>query len=94
MRQNFLLEACGALLGLFVDRVIGIVEVGSEDIVPPLSSIEMQSVELIEGEFDHDGRAMCAIDAPAIVRAIEALDSLGGGAASNGAPASRQGGGR
>jgi len=84
----------GALLGLFVDRVLGIVEVNGQDIVAPLSSIEMQSVELIEGEFDHDERAMCAIDVPAIVRAVEALHSMAGVGPVNGvAGTAHQGGG-
>jgi purine-binding chemotaxis protein CheW len=72
-------DAKGALLGMLVDGVLGISEVSSQDIVPALGAVEMQTVGFIEGEFDYQGRPICVIDAPAIVGALEALDAAAAG---------------
>jgi len=84
-------EVKGALLGMLVDGVLGIFEVSSQDIVPALGAIEMQTVGLIEGEFDYQGRPTCVVDAPAVLGEIEALDAAAAGIGNGPTGSPRQG---
>lgn len=67
-------EIDDVVVGFYVNQVLGIAAVSTQDVLPPLVTIETGIIRFIEGEFDHEGKAICAIDAPAIVTALEKLD--------------------
>ena len=70
-------------MGLHVDEVLGIYEVAAGELSAPLEAIEAATVSFIEAEFDHEGRVFCAIDAAAIMRALEERE---GGGPDDGSP--------
>jgi purine-binding chemotaxis protein CheW len=79
-------EVAGAVVGLHVDRVVGIYEVEARDIAPPFAQLETGSASCVEGEFDHAGKVLCLVDAAAVVRMLEQQSadeqtSAGGGSA-------------
>lgn len=67
----------GVVMGLCVDRVLGVCEVDAGEIVAPMEVLESETVGFIDGEFDHEGRAVCSIDASAILRALEERQGAG-----------------
>jgi purine-binding chemotaxis protein CheW len=80
------LELGGAVVGLHVDRVLGIYEIEAHDVAPPFTQLEAQPASCVEGEFDHAGKVVCLVDAAAVVRMLEqqsteALASPGAAAA-------------
>ncbi|MBI4703082.1 MAG: chemotaxis protein CheW [Deltaproteobacteria bacterium] len=64
-------EASGVVVGLRVDSVLGICAVRAADIQPPLVTIEEHIGGFIEGEFDWEAGAVCAVSVPAVVGALE-----------------------
>jgi purine-binding chemotaxis protein CheW len=64
-------EAAGAVVGLGVDRVLGIYEVPAQHLAPPLAQLEAEPGACIEAEFDHGGAVVCVVDAEAVVRMLE-----------------------
>jgi purine-binding chemotaxis protein CheW len=80
------IELGGAVVGLHVDRVLGIYEIDAHDVAPPFAQLEAQPASCVEGEFDHAGKVVCLVDAAAVVRMLEqqsteALASPGAAAA-------------
>jgi purine-binding chemotaxis protein CheW len=64
-------DVSGAVVGLHVDRVIGIYEVAAQHIGPPFAQLEAEPGACIEAEFDHGGTVVCVVDAAAVVRMLE-----------------------
>ncbi|MBI5500418.1 MAG: chemotaxis protein CheW [Deltaproteobacteria bacterium] len=64
-------EASGVVVGLRVDSVLGICEVRAADIQPPLATNEEHIGGFLEGEFDWDATAVCAVSAPALIGVLE-----------------------
>jgi purine-binding chemotaxis protein CheW len=64
-------EADGMVVALSVDKVLGISEVNVADIQASLSLVEREAAGFVEGEFDNEGRTVCVMDLPAILRALE-----------------------
>lgn len=73
------LDAGGTLLGLHVQRVLGIHEIDGRDVAAPFAQLDAQSSACIEGEFDLQGRVVCLIDAAAIARTLEQTPGEGYG---------------
>jgi purine-binding chemotaxis protein CheW len=70
-------EVLGTIVGLLVDRVVGIYEVEGSVVAPPFAQLESQPASCIEGEFDHAGQVICLIDAAAVVRTLDQAPAEG-----------------
>jgi purine-binding chemotaxis protein CheW len=65
-----LVEAQGLRSGILVDGVEDVVDWATEEILPPLTTVEQNQKEYIAGEADYHGRTLVVLDLALLFRRV------------------------